>query len=85
MSKLVSDKPFGETLSSDMNIGDLVSWTEWKIEDQAVIVAVFYGTIVEKTTATSGNRLISIIKVACSDTGSILQLNPFQLRIEKTI
>ena len=84
MSNLVSDVPFGGILSSNMKIGDLVSWTEWKVENKVIVDAVFYGTIVEKTTSVSGNRPICVIKVVCSKTGNILKLNPFQLRLEKT-
>ena len=84
MSKLVSDLPFGGILSSKMNIGDLVSWVEWMIADNSLIEEVFYGTIVEKLTKIEGNRPICIIMVACSKTGEVLSLNPFQLRLEKT-
>ena len=84
MSKLVSDVPFGGILSSNMKIGDLVSWAEWMIADNSLIEEVFYGTIVEKLTKIEGNRPICIIMVACSKTGEVLSLNPFQLRLEKT-
>lgn len=84
MSKLVSDLPFGGILSSKMKIGDLVSWAEWMIADNSLIEEVFYGTIVEKLTKIEGNRPICIIMVACSKTGEVLSLNPFQLRLEKT-
>ena len=84
MSKLVSDLPFGGILSSKMKIGDLVSWVEWMIADNSLIEEVFYGTIVEKLTKIEGNRPICIIMVACSKTGEVLSLNPFQLRLEKT-
>ena len=85
MSKLVSDLPFGGILSSKMKIGDLVSWAEWMIADNSLIEEVFYGTIVEKLTKIEGNRPICIIMVACSKTGEVLSLNPFQLRFEETI
>jgi hypothetical protein len=85
MSKLVSDLPFGGILSSKMKIGDLVSWAEWMIADNSLIEEVFYGTIVEKLTKIEGNRPICIIMVACSKTGEVLSLNPFQLRLEETI
>jgi len=84
MSKLVSDLPFGGILSSKTKIGDLVSWAEWMIADNSLIEEVFYGTIVEKLTKIEGNRPICIIMVACSKTGEVLSLNPFQLRLEKT-
>jgi hypothetical protein len=84
MSKLVSKAPFGETLSLNMKIGSLVSWSEWMIADNDLIEAVYYGTIVEKITKMEGNRPICIIMVACSKTGDIISLNPFQLRLEET-
>jgi len=68
-----------------MKIGDLVSWAEWMIADNSLIEEVFYGTIVEKLTKIEGNRPICIIMVACSKTGEVLSLNPFQLRLEETI
>ena len=84
MSKLVSDLPFGGTLSSKMKIGDLVSWQAWMVKDKSLIEEVFYGTIVEKITKTEGSRPVCIIMVACSKTGEVLSLNPFQLRLEET-
>ena len=85
MSKLESKRAFGEIISSNMKIGDLVSWSEWEIEDSTVLEKTSYGTIVEKIIQISGNRPVSIIKVACSRTGNILELNPFQIRIKETI
>ena len=84
MSKLVNDIPFGGILSSGMEIGSLVSWSEWMISDNDLIEEVFYGTIVEKVTKIQGNRPICVVIVACSKTGEILSLNPFQLRLENT-
>jgi len=84
MSKLVSDLPFGGILSSSMKVGALVSWAEWMIADNSLIEEIYYGTIVEKTTKIEGNRPICVIMVACSKTGEILSLNPFQLRLEET-
>ena len=84
MSKLVSDIPFGGVLSSKMKIGALVSWASWMVKDKSLIEEVYYGTIVEKVTQISGNRPICVIMVACSKTGEILSLNPFQLRLEET-
>ena len=84
MSKLVSDIPFGGILSSEMKIGDLVSWAAWMIKDKSLIEAVHYGTIIKKITKIEGNRPVCIIKVACSLTGDVLDLNPFQLRLEET-
>ena len=45
---------------------------------------VFYGTIVKKIIKIQGNRGVSVIMVACSKTGEIISLNPFQLRLEET-
>ena len=84
MSKLVSDRAFGETLAAKLIIGDLVSWSEWMIEDNNVVEMVFYGTIVKKIIKIQGNRGVSVIMVACSKTGEIISLNPFQLRLEET-
>jgi hypothetical protein len=68
-----------------MKIGDLVSWAAWMVKDKSVIEAVHYGTIVDKITKVEGNRPIIIVLVACSKTGDILSLNPFQLRLKETI
>ena len=84
MSKLVSDRAFGETLAAKLIIGDLVSWSEWMIADNDLLEIVYYGTIVEKIIKIEGNRPICIIMVACSKTGEIISLNPFQLRLEET-
>jgi len=84
MSKLVNDRPFGESFSLKLNLGDLVSWSEWMIEDNNVVEMVFYGTIVKKIIKIQGNRGVSVIMVACSKTGEIISLNPFQLRLEET-
>jgi len=84
MSKLVNDVPFGGILSSNMKIGSLVSWAEWMISDNELIEEVHYGTIVDKLTKVEGSRPVCVIIVACSKTGEILSLNPFQLRIERT-
>ncbi len=84
MSKLVSDRPFGGILSSKFSLGDLVSWSEWMIVDNDISEVVFYGTIVEKKTKIEGQRSICVVMVACSKTGEIISLNPFQLRVEET-
>ena len=84
MSKLVNDAPFGASLSSKMKIGTLVSWSEWMISDNDLIEEIYYGTIVEKVTKVEGDRSVSVVMVACSKTGEIISLNPFQLRIEET-
>jgi len=84
MSKLVNSAPFGASLTIKMKVGALVSWTEWMISDNDLIEEVFYGTIVEKITKMEGNRAVSVIVVACSKTGDIISLNPFQLRLEET-
>ena len=84
MSKLVSDNPFGASLSSKIEIGTLVSWTEWMISDNDLVEEVYYGTVIEKITKIEGDRPIIVIIVACSKTGDIISLNPFQLRVEET-
>lgn len=84
MSKLVNEMPFGGLLSSKMKVGSLVSWAEWIIADNNLIEEVYYGTIVDKIAKIEGSRSIVIILVACSKTGEILSLNPFQLRLEET-
>tara|TARA_E500000305_G_C3977105_1_gene214868 strand:- start:250 stop:495 length:246 start_codon:yes stop_codon:yes gene_type:complete len=80
----VSEIPFGGILSSKMKIGSLVSWAEWKIADNDLVDEVYYGTIVDKITKIEGNRSIVVVLVACSKTGDIISLNPFQLRLEGT-
>ena len=84
MSKLENNVPFGGILSSKMKIGSLVSWSEWTIVDSLMCEVLHYGTVVEKITTIKGKRPVCIIKVACSNTGDILSLNPFQLRLEET-
>ena len=71
-------------LSSNIKIGALVSWAEWMIIDNSLIEEIHYGTVVEKISRIQGGRPICIIKVACSKTGEVLSLNPFQLRLEET-
>ena len=84
MSKLVNNVPFGDKIASKMKIGTLVSWGEWMVDDNDLIEEVYYGTIVDKITKIEGNRPVIVIVVACSKTGNILSLNPFQIRIEET-
>tara|TARA_B100000963_G_scaffold342503_1_gene343416 strand:+ start:619 stop:876 length:258 start_codon:yes stop_codon:yes gene_type:complete len=79
-----NNKPFGAFMASEFKIGALVSWSEWKIVDNMIDEDVFYGTVVEKITKINGGRSVSVIKVACSDTGEIISLNPFQLRLQET-
>jgi hypothetical protein len=81
---LINDVPFGGMLSSNIKIGALVSWTEWMIIDNSLIEEIHYGTVVEKISTIQGGRPICIIKVACSKTGEVLSLNPFQLRLKET-
>ena len=84
MSELQNNRAFGSYMASRYKIGSLVSWSEWKIVDNMIDEDVFYGTVVEKTTKINGGRPVAIIKVACSDTGEIISLNPFQLRLQET-
>ena len=84
MSKLHSDRAFGSFMASRFKIGSLVSWSEWKIVDNMIDEDIFYSTVVEKTAKINGGRSVTVIKVACSDTGEIISLNPFQLRLQET-
>ena len=84
MSSLNNNQPFGAFIASEFKIGALVSWSEWKIVDNMIDEDIYYGTVVEKVTKINGGRRVSVIKVACSDTGEIISLNPFQLRLQET-
>jgi|21_taG_2_1085346.scaffolds.fasta_scaffold193863_2 hypothetical protein len=84
MSKLVSSGSFGERFSAQYELGTLVSWSEWTVVNNNVEETVYYGTIVEKQTKILGGRGVSIVLVACSDSGDVISLNPFQLRVEAT-
>jgi hypothetical protein len=84
MSELQNDKAFGSYMASRFKIGSLVSWSEWKIVDNMIDEDIFYGTVVDKTIKINGGRRVTIVKVACSDTGDIISLNPFQLRLQET-
>jgi len=84
MSKLENNRPFGAILSSKIKIGDLVSWSEWKVVDNLIDEDIYYGTVIEKVTKINGGRHVIIVLVACSDTGDIISLNPFQLRLKET-
>jgi len=84
MSKLQNDKAFGSFMATRFKIGSLVSWSEWKIVDNMIDEDIYYGTVVEKTTKINGGRRVIIILVACSNTGDIISLNPFQLRLKET-
>ena len=81
MSSLNNDRPFGSFMATKFKIGTLVSWSEWEIVDDAISEYIYYGTVVEKITKMSGGRSVIIVKVACSKTGEIISLNPFQLRL----
>jgi len=78
------DKFLGSRISSNFKIGSLVTWSEWKIVDNVIDEDIYYGIVVEKTTRIQGTRPVVIIKVACTATGEIISLNPFQLRLEDT-
>ena len=84
MSKLISESAFGEQISSDMKIGDLVSWSEWMVIEGELIENIFYGTIISKVTSIEGNRPISLLNIACSISTEIITLSPFQIRIKET-
>ena len=71
-------------MATRFKIGSLVSWSEWKIVDNMIDEDIYYGTVVEKATKINGGRRVTIILVACSDTGDIISLNPFQLRLKET-
>ena len=85
MSKLMNKIPFGEAISSNMKKGDLVSWLSWKIKNKILVEKINYGTIIEKQTNIYGGRPVIMILVLCSNTGNVINLNPFQLRLEETI
>ena len=74
----------GSRIATIYKIGSLVTWSEWKIVDNTIDEDIFYGTVIEKTSMVKGGRRVCIIKVACFDTGEIISLNPFQLRLEET-
>tara|TARA_R100000152_G_C6601619_1_gene58549 strand:- start:152 stop:409 length:258 start_codon:yes stop_codon:yes gene_type:complete len=84
MSKLVSEGALGDTMSDGFELGDLVSWSEWMIVDNDIAEIVYYGTIIDKIVKIMGGRPIRVIIVACSKTGDIISLSPFQLRLEET-
>jgi len=84
MSKMKSDRPFGSFMATRFKIGSLVSWSEWKVVNNSMDEDIYYGTVIEKVTKINGGRPVTIIKVACSDSGEIISLNPFQLRLQET-
>ena len=84
MSKLANNVPFGGILSSKMKQGDLVSWSEWLVEDKKLLEHKTYGTILSIDSKVQGHRDICIIKVVCSETGLVLEMDAFQIRIEET-
>lgn len=84
MSKLTNNSMLGSRIATIYKIGSLVTWSEWKIVDNTIDEDIFYGTVIEKTSMVKGGRRVCIIKVACFDTGEIISLNPFQLRLQDT-
>jgi hypothetical protein len=84
MSKLQNNKAFGSYMATRFKIGCLVSWSEWKVVDNMIDEDIYYGTVLEKDLKTEGGRRVVVINVACSKTGNIISLNPFQLRLEET-
>ena len=84
MSKLESKGALGDTMSYGLQLGDLVSWSEWMIVDNDIAEVVYYGTIIDKVAKIMGGRPVRVIIVACSKTGDIISLSPFQLRVEET-
>ena len=71
-------------MSYGLELGDLVSWSEWMIVDNDIAEVVYYGTIIDKIAKIMGGRSVRVIIVACSKTGDIISLSPFQLRLEET-
>ena len=84
MSKLESKGALGDTMSYGLQLGDLVSWSEWMIVDNDIAEVIYYGTIIDKVAKIMGGRPVRVIMVACSKTGDIISLSPFQLRVEET-
>ena len=84
MSKLESKGALGDTISCGLELGDLVSWSEWMIVDNDIAEVVYYGTIIDKVAKIMGGRPVRVVMVACSKTGDIISLSPFQLRLEET-
>ena len=84
MSKLESKGALGDTISCGLELGDLVSWSEWMIVDNDIAEVVYYGTIIDKVAKIMGGRPVRVVIVACSKTGDIISLSPFQLRLEET-
>ena len=48
MSKLESKGALGDTISCGLELGDLVSWSEWMIVDNDIAEVIYYGTIIDK-------------------------------------
>ena len=71
-------------MASRFKIGSLVSWSEWKVVDNMIDEDIYYGIVVEKSTKINGGRHVTVVHVACSDSGEIISLNPFQLRLQET-
>lgn len=84
MSKLENKGALGDTISYGFKLGDLVSWSEWMIVDNDIVEVIYYGTIIDKVAKIMGGRPVRIISVACSKTGEIISLSPFQLRLQET-
>ena len=84
MSKLENKGALGDTISYGFKLGDLVSWSEWMIVDNDIVEVIYYGTIIDKVAKIMGGRPVRVIMVACSKTGDIISLSPFQLRVEET-
>ena len=81
MRKLNNDKPFGNKIADNFNIGDLVKWTEWgRDKDNKLSRYTVFGVLVNIIHRKLGERDVIFATVLPSDESQTIEVVISKLR-----
>jgi len=77
--------PFGSTIVRNFNKGDLVWWTEWRVENKILTRNKRIGVFLKQKIKLIGNRELAYADVLCSISGDSICILAVRLKKEETI
>ena len=79
------NKPFGNEIAKNFNIGDLVYWTTWaQDEGRNVVNKMNYGILVNIVHSEIGGREVAYAKVLPFNSKTLIELNINKIRKKET-
>jgi hypothetical protein len=82
---LIKNKPFGDKIAKNFNIGDLVFWTSWaQDENRKIVTKTHYGVLVNIVHNGIGGREVVYARVLPINSKETIELNINKIRKKET-